>query len=274
MLRKFGWALAAAASIAAFGPATAADLPVKARPVVVPIYNWTGCYIGLSAGGKGIATSETVYTAAAGPFAGAALDLGRRDAEGHVARGRSGRLQLSDAATGCSASKSMDTPSAGATTDILAGVMPCAVRQRQQLRAAQRLAGLGPRPYRLRLEPHPVLRNGRRCVYRGPVPQVNWLPLFWARRDRDARHGRWSASPSAQVSNMLSPTTLRSGWKAATAGTSASGSTSATCPSVRRRQPAGARVREPAWRDVKLETGEILVKANWKFGPTAVVARY
>lgn len=30
----------------------------------------------------------------------------------------------------------------------------------------------------------------------------------------------------------------------------------------------------PGYRDVKLETGEILVKANWKFGPTAVVAKY
>jgi hypothetical protein len=30
----------------------------------------------------------------------------------------------------------------------------------------------------------------------------------------------------------------------------------------------------PGYRDVKLETGEIMVKANWKFGPTAVVAKY
>ena len=30
----------------------------------------------------------------------------------------------------------------------------------------------------------------------------------------------------------------------------------------------------PTYRDVRVETGEILFKANWKFGPTAVVAKY
>jgi opacity protein-like surface antigen len=29
-----------------------------------------------------------------------------------------------------------------------------------------------------------------------------------------------------------------------------------------------------AFRDVRIETGEIMVKANWKFGPTPVVAKY
>src|SRR5262249_24680926 len=33
-------------------------------------------------------------------------------------------------------------------------------------------------------------------------------------------------------------------------------------------------VNGAAYRDVKIETGEIMVKANWKFGPTAVVAKY
>jgi outer membrane immunogenic protein len=33
------------------GPAIAADMPVKARPVPVPIYSWTGCYFGVAGGG-------------------------------------------------------------------------------------------------------------------------------------------------------------------------------------------------------------------------------
>ena len=33
-------------------------------------------------------------------------------------------------------------------------------------------------------------------------------------------------------------------------------------------------VNAPGYRDVKLETGEIMAKANWKFGPSAVVAKY
>ena len=37
---------------------------------------------------------------------------------------------------------------------------------------------------------------------------------------------------------------------------------------------APAFVFSNTYRDIRLETGEILFKANWKFGPTAVVARY
>src|ERR1700741_1808432 len=37
--------------IGASGVASAADLAVKAPRAVVPLYNWTGCYIGGNAGG-------------------------------------------------------------------------------------------------------------------------------------------------------------------------------------------------------------------------------
>jgi len=34
-------------------------------------------------------------------------------------------------------------------------------------------------------------------------------------------------------------------------------------------------LNSPTYRDVRVETGEVLFKANWKFGPTAaVVAKY
>jgi len=45
MIRKFGWALAAAVSLAGIGAASAADMAVKARPLPPPVYSWTGCYI-------------------------------------------------------------------------------------------------------------------------------------------------------------------------------------------------------------------------------------
>jgi outer membrane immunogenic protein len=55
MRRHIGWALASVVSlgIGGLGAASAADMPVKARPLPVPVvavYNWTGFYIGANAG--------------------------------------------------------------------------------------------------------------------------------------------------------------------------------------------------------------------------------
>ena len=59
MRRYFGWAIASVISsvisvgFGGFGGAMAADMAVKARPVVPPVvvYNWSGCYIGGNIGG-------------------------------------------------------------------------------------------------------------------------------------------------------------------------------------------------------------------------------
>jgi outer membrane immunogenic protein len=51
-MKKFLIATAALASVALVGPANAADLPVKAAPILMPaLYNWSGLYIGVEAGG-------------------------------------------------------------------------------------------------------------------------------------------------------------------------------------------------------------------------------
>jgi outer membrane immunogenic protein len=50
-MRRFGLALLATTALV--GSAIAADMPVKAPiPFVAPIYNWTGFYLGLNAGGS------------------------------------------------------------------------------------------------------------------------------------------------------------------------------------------------------------------------------
>jgi outer membrane immunogenic protein len=77
MFSKLGWALAAAVSFAGVGAASAADMAVKARPIPVPVYSWTGCYIGLSAGAKGVQTRDTVNYPVPAPFVSTSLDLGR-----------------------------------------------------------------------------------------------------------------------------------------------------------------------------------------------------
>jgi outer membrane immunogenic protein len=64
MKRHFGWALASVVSVglSGLGAASAADLPMKAPPMVAPvIYNWTGFYIGGSVGGKWNDTRADVF---------------------------------------------------------------------------------------------------------------------------------------------------------------------------------------------------------------------
>src|SRR5258708_2328191 len=69
----FGWAAAVAVSLAGVGAASAADMAVKARPVPVAVYSWTGCYIGVSGGGKWARAQESVVIPAAGLFGQTAL---------------------------------------------------------------------------------------------------------------------------------------------------------------------------------------------------------
>jgi outer membrane immunogenic protein len=69
-------------AFAAVGAAGAADLPVKVAPVA-PAYNWTGCYIGVSAGaiwrpineGPNVTFVDGGHTGAAAAAAGGALPL-------------------------------------------------------------------------------------------------------------------------------------------------------------------------------------------------------
>ena len=93
MIKKFGWALAAVVlPIGSLGSASAADMAVKARPMPmpVPVYNWTGCYIGLSAGAKGARAGDTVFIPAAAPAPASSLDLGRGEADTWLAGGQAG----------------------------------------------------------------------------------------------------------------------------------------------------------------------------------------
>jgi outer membrane immunogenic protein len=72
MRRHIGWALASVVSLgfSGLGAASAADMAVKALPVVAPVvaYNWTGCYIGAHVGyGWGRDTNDFGRAVASGP---------------------------------------------------------------------------------------------------------------------------------------------------------------------------------------------------------------
>jgi hypothetical protein len=90
MTRNLGWVLATAVSLAGIGAASAADMAVKARPLPPPVYSWTGCYIGLSAGGKGVRTRDTVYIPAAPPIAASSIFLGELEDTTWIAGGQAG----------------------------------------------------------------------------------------------------------------------------------------------------------------------------------------
>jgi outer membrane immunogenic protein len=49
-MKKLVLAGAAVAALALGGPAMAADLPVKAPPIIAPLYDWTGFYVGINGG--------------------------------------------------------------------------------------------------------------------------------------------------------------------------------------------------------------------------------
>jgi len=66
MKTRFGWAIASAISLGAMGAASAADMPVKARPAPVPVFSWSGCYVGGNAGWIGGDGTHT--TAPAGNY--------------------------------------------------------------------------------------------------------------------------------------------------------------------------------------------------------------
>lgn len=53
MKQQIGWVLASLLLVAGLGTASAADMAVKARPMLAPavVYDWTGWYVGLNAGG-------------------------------------------------------------------------------------------------------------------------------------------------------------------------------------------------------------------------------
>jgi outer membrane immunogenic protein len=74
--------------LGATGVATAADMPLKAKPLAGPGYNWTGCYIGGDAGGAWtrVDTSRASIDTVGAAFA----NYGREDDKGFMGGGQAG----------------------------------------------------------------------------------------------------------------------------------------------------------------------------------------
>ena len=93
MTIKLGPVIAAAALVTSISAASAADMPVapyaKAAPIVAPIYNWGGLYIGLNGGG-GWARKCWDLTNNLGVVVNPALAEGCHDASGGTVGGQVG----------------------------------------------------------------------------------------------------------------------------------------------------------------------------------------
>ncbi len=95
MKRHLGWTIASVISLAGVGGASAADMALKAPPPpVVPVYSWTGCYVGGNIGGKSARTTDRVNigpgAGAAGPTAPSFLDFGSADSGTVIGGGQVG----------------------------------------------------------------------------------------------------------------------------------------------------------------------------------------
>jgi outer membrane immunogenic protein len=276
MIRKFGWALAAVVSVAGFGAASAADMAVKARPIVVPIYNWTGCYIGVSAGGKGVAVNDTVHIPATALTPASAADLGRLEDATWIAGGQVGcNYQSGRWVFGIEGDAHAQK---WATSSILAGgVLPPLFVPGDifELHSDWQASARGRIGYALDRTLFYVTGG---AAWTQVKAYTNWIPF---------------------QGQVLFPGTIAYDTKTLLGGTVGAGVEYAATDNFTlglegrysyygtQRFNAGPLavipiigaavvfVNSPTYRDIRVETGEVMFKANWKFGPTAaVVAKY
>jgi outer membrane immunogenic protein len=272
MVRNFGWALAAAVSLAGIGAASAADMAVKARPLPPPIYSWTGCYIGLSAGGKGVGIDETVRTNAVGAIPATAADLGRREAETWIAGGQVGcNYQTGTWVFGVEGDAHAQRWS---QSDVFAGLVvpPIGVGSVFDLHSDWQASARGRIGYAMN---RTLFYGTAGAAWTQVRSNVSWVPLFVAGPPIVTNETRTllgvtvgAGVEHAVTDNFTLGLEGRYTWyerQRFNAGVVPVGTTGVV---------AVFPVFGNAYRDVKIETGEIMVKANWKFGPGAVVAKY
>jgi outer membrane immunogenic protein len=271
MVRKFGWALAAAVSFAGVGAASAADMAVKARPMPVAAYSWTGCYIGLSAGAKGVATKDTVNIPATALTPASSLYLGRLEDETWIAGGQVGcNFQSGNWVFGIEGDAHAQR---WGTSSTLVGVLPAlfVAGDSFDLRSDWQASARGRIGYAMDRTLFYVTGGAAFTQVRA---SSNWIPIgpfpgTIAYDSRTLTGGTIGAGVEYAVTNNF---TLGLEGRY-----SYYGNQRFNAGSVAVFGPIGAAptfVFSDTYRDVKIETGEVIFRANWKFGPSAVVAKY
>lgn len=271
MIRNPGWALAAAVSLAGIGAASAADMAVKARPLPPPpIYSWTGCYVGLSAGGKGAWTRDTVNVPATAFTAASSVDLGHLDDATWIAGGQVGcNYQSGNWVFGIEGDAHAQR---WTTSSTLVGVTPALFIPGDvfELRSDWQASVRGRIGYAMDRTLFYVTGGAAFTQVRA---YTNWIPdgIFPGTIAYDSRT-LTGATVGAGVEHAVTNNfTLGLEGRYSWYGTQRFNAGPLAAFNI-----VGATfVYSNTYRDVRIETGEVMVKANWKFGPTApVVAKY
>jgi len=280
MRRNLGWALASVISVGlgGLGSASAADMALKARPApIVAVYSWTGCYVGGNIGGKWARTGDVVNIPAAtgvgGATAASSLDLGSATSDTFIGGGQ----------IGCN----------WQSGNLVFGIEGDADAQRW--RRSQSLAGVLPALF----VPGDIfeLRSTWQASVRGRIGYAWDRTLLYATggvafTDVNA-YTNWIPTVALQIPF---PGTITSQTKNLVGGTIGVGIERAVTDNftvgVEGRYTwygtqtfdagllATSALRTlftfaPTSRDVRVETGEVMLKANWKFNSAAgIVAKY
>jgi outer membrane immunogenic protein len=276
MRHYFRWAIASIISVSGLGAASAADMAVKARPVPVVLpYNWTGCYIGLSGGAKGIGTRDDVFipaaTGPAGATAASSLNLGRGETETWLGGGQIGcNYQSGNWVFGVEGDAHAQRWSTSST--ILAVAAPLFVPGDVfELHSDWQASARGRIGYAI---DRTLFYGTGGAAFTQVRAFTNWVPdgVF--------------PGVITSTSKTLVGATVGAGVEHAVTDNFILGIEGRYSWYGRQRFDAGVLptafvagagllfTNSPTYRDIRIETGEILVRASWKFGPTALVARY
>jgi outer membrane immunogenic protein len=273
----FGLAAAVAVSLAGVGAASAADMAVKARPMPVAVYSWTGCYIGVSAGGKWARAEDSVVIPAAGPAPFAAVTY-TAEPSTWLAGGQAGcNMQSGNWVFGVEADahaqrwSSLRTLGAGFPAPFVTG-------DQYGLSSDWQASVRGRVGYAMDRTLFYVTGG---VAFTEIKSYTNWIPGVFGINPPVAFPGTIAYDKQiafggtvgagieyAWTNNFTVGVEGRYTWygtERLAAGPLAVAAVIGAAPTF---------VFSNTYRDVRLETGEILVKANWKFGPGAVVAKY
>ena len=253
-------------------------MAVKARPlpVAVAAYNWTGCYIGGNIGGKWARTGDTVNIPAAtglgGPTAASTLDLGSDTAGTFIGGGQVGcNWQSGHMVLGIEGDADAQR---WKRSTVIAGVLPAlfAPGDTFELRSTWQASVRGRIGYAW---DRTLLYVTGGVAFTDVNAYTNWIPTV-------AGGIVFPGTITSQTKNLVGGTICLGVEHAVTDnftvgiegrytwyGTQTFDAGLLATSAIRTNFTFA-----PTTRDVRVETGEVMVKANWKFNSAPLVARY